>query len=97
VQKNVKFNFLDFVKKNSQKFVRLLFASIMDTESKISLKIAVIESCKHNSKKSNEYAHKNFKNRGVHKARIQKIKIKKNGINQNTVIESVRELSRKGL
>ena len=67
--------------------MRLLSASIMDTDSKISLKIAVIESYKHNSKKSNEYAHKNFKNWGVHKARIQKIKIKQNGINQNTVIE----------
>ena len=59
----------------------------MDTDSKISLKIAVIESYKHNSKKSNEYAHKNFKNWGVHKARIQNIKIKQNGINQNTVIK----------
>ena len=67
--------------------MRLLSASIMDTDSKISLKIAVIESYKHNLKKSNEYTHKNFKNWGVHKARIQKIKIKQNGINQNTVIK----------
>ena len=69
----------------------------MDTDSKISLKIAVIESYKHNSKRSNEYPHKNFKNWGVHKATIQKIKIKQNGINQNTVIEKCLKLSRKGL
>ena len=72
--------------------MRLLFASIMDT----SIKIAVIESYKQNSKKSNEYAHKNFKNWGVHKATIQKIKIKQNGINQNTVIKKCRRTFKKG-
>ena len=76
--------------------MRLLSASIMDTDSKISLKIAVIESYKHNSKRSNEYPHKNFKNCGVHKATIQKIKIKQNGINQNTVIEKCRRTFKKG-
>ena len=76
--------------------MRLLSASIMDTNSKISLKIAVIESYKHNSKRSNEYPHKNFKNWGVHKATIQKIKIKQNGINQNTVIEKCRRTFKKG-
>ena len=76
--------------------MRFLSASIMDTDSKISLKIAVIESYKHNSKRSNEYPHKNFKNWGVHKARIQKIKIKQNGINQNTVIEKCLRTFKKG-
>ena len=47
----------------------------MDADSKISLKIAVTESCKHDSKKDNEYTDKNFKNGGVFKARIQKVKI----------------------
>ena len=47
----------------------------MDADSKISLKIAVTESYKHNSKKGNEYTYKNFKYGGVYKARIQKVKI----------------------
>ena len=47
----------------------------MDADSKMSLKIAVTESYKHDSKKDNQYTYKNFKNEGVFKARIQKIKI----------------------
>ena len=47
----------------------------MDTDSKILLKNDITESYKHNSKKGNEYTYKNFKNGGVYKARIQKVKI----------------------
>ena len=47
----------------------------MDADSKMLLKSAVTEPYKHNSKKGNEYTYKNFKNGGVYKARIQKVKI----------------------
>ena len=47
----------------------------MDADSKMLLKITVAESYKHDSKKGNEYTYKNFKNGGVYKARIHKVKI----------------------
>ena len=47
----------------------------MDADSKMLLKNGITESYKHNSKKGNEYTYKNFKNGGVYKARIQKVKI----------------------
>ena len=64
----------------------MLLTSVMDNDSKISLKIDFNESCKHNSKESNDYINKNFKNGVVHEGRIQKVKIKQNGIDQTIVI-----------
>ena len=66
--------------------MRLLLTSVMDTDSKISFKIDFTESYKHNSKESNDYIYKNFKNGVVHKGRIQKVKIKQKGIDQTIVI-----------
>ena len=70
MQKSVKFNFLDFVKKFDKNFWTCHLQSNIGADSKMSLKIAVTESYKHNSKKDNEYTYKNFKNEGVFKARI---------------------------
>ena len=47
----------------------------MDADSKMLVWNGITESYKHNSKKGNEYTYKNFKNGGVYKARIQKVKI----------------------
>ena len=66
--------------------MRLLFTSVMDTDSKISLKIDFTESYKHNSKESNDYIYKNFKNGVDHEGRIQKVKMKQKGIDQTIVI-----------
>ena len=75
MQKSVKFNFFDFVKKIDKNLWDCHLQSNMDADSKMLLKIGVTESYKHISKKGNEYTYKNFKNWGVYKARIQKVKI----------------------
>ena len=51
--------------------------SNIDTESKMSFRIAVIESNKHNSKTGNEYTDKNFKNGGFTKLEFKKLKSRK--------------------
>ena len=87
MQKSAKFNFLDFVKKIDKNFRDCHLQSNMDADSKMLLKITVTESYKHNSKKGNVYTYKNFKNGGVFKARIWKVKIQQLGINQNIEIK----------
>ena len=52
MQKSVKFNFLDFVKKFDKNFWTCHLQSNIGADSKMSLKIAVTESYKHNSKKA---------------------------------------------
>ena len=77
MQKSVKFNFLDFVKKISKNLSDCYLQSYTDTDSKMSFRIAVTESNKHNSKTGNEYTDKNFKNGGFTKLEFKKLKSRK--------------------
>ena len=77
MQKSVKFNFLDFVKKISKNLSDCHLQSNIDTDSKMSFRIAVTESNKHNSKTGNEYTDKNFKNGGFTKLEFKKLKSRK--------------------
>ena len=78
MQKSVKFNFLDSVKKISKNLSDCHLQSNIDTDSKMSFRIAVTESNKHNSKTGNEYTDKNFKNGGFTKLEFKKLKSRKN-------------------
>ena len=51
--------------------------SNIDTDSKMSSRITVTESNKHNSKTGNKYTDKNFKNGGFTKLEFKKLKSRK--------------------
>ena len=68
----------------------------MDGDRKKSLKTAIIEFYKLNSRKGKEFTYKNFKKGGVHKATIyRRIKIKQKEIDQDIVINMFEKLKGK--